>query len=101
MKQFLTFILSLVAIMHVAAQDITVTGSVKDEKNSPLIGATITVKNSKTATTSDASGSFSIKASQGAVLEISYSGYLKKEVMVSGSGNIEITFNPETMISVN
>lgn len=95
MKQLLTFILSLVAVLQVMAQDNAVTGIVKDEKNNPLAGATITVKGSKTTTTSNDAGSFSIKANRGAVLEVTFAGYVKKEVTVTGSETIEVSLSPD------
>ena len=95
MKQFLTIILALAAILQVAAQDNSLTGTVKDEKSNPLSGATVTVKGSNTATTTNEAGNFSIKASQGKVLEFTYTGYLKKEITVSGSGTLDVSLSPD------
>lgn len=74
---FLTFVLY--------AQDkITVTGVVLDQTDSPLIGASIKVKNSNVGTIADLNGKFSISAASNAVLVFSYIGYLSQEVPVSG-----------------
>jgi len=62
MKQFLALILAFLAFLKIEAQEINVTGTVKDEKNNPLAGATVIVKQTKaTAATNDAGG-FSIKS---------------------------------------
>lgn len=93
MKQLLTCILLMVAMLQVSAQDNIVTGTVKDEKSNPLSGATVIIKGTNTTTTTNDAGSFSIKANRGAVLEITYTGYLKKEITVSSSGVIDISLS--------
>ncbi len=58
------------------AQTRTVTGRVTDEKGSPLVGATVTVKNRKGAVLTDRDGSFSILAEpNSAEIGISFVGY--------------------------
>ena len=43
------------------AQERRITGTLTDDKQSPLIGATVTVKGTKVATTTDAAGKFSLR----------------------------------------
>lgn len=66
---------------------ITVSGKVLDESsNTPLIFATIAVKNSNVATVTNIDGEFTLKiaeALQNPVLEVMYIGYNNKEVAVS------------------
>ncbi len=58
------------------AQDRQLTGIVRDEKNSPLDGATVSVKNGTTSTITKTDGKFEIKVPNGKVtLTISYVGY--------------------------
>ncbi|MCK8479398.1 carboxypeptidase-like regulatory domain-containing protein [Psychroserpens algicola] len=64
-------------------QEITVKGTVNDE-NGPLLGASITLKNSKIGTVSDENGAFTFpKALQpGDVLVFSFLGYEMKEIKI-------------------
>lgn len=69
--------------MAVKAQTRTVTGTVVDKSdNGPLVGVTISIKGSNTATATDADGKFSIKATsmQNIVLSIKYLGYEYQEL---------------------
>ncbi len=72
--------------MHAATQQTRkVTGKVTDGTES-IIGATVKVKGTTTVTVTDLDGNFILDAPQGATLEISYIGYVPKEVKVSGQG---------------
>lgn len=46
----------------------TVSGSIKDEAGNPIVGATVLVKGTTKATSSDAKGEFSITANIGVLL---------------------------------
>jgi TonB-linked SusC/RagA family outer membrane protein len=62
-------------------QAIDVSGRVVDENGAPLIGATVSVKGAGESTTTNAKGEFSFaKLDEEAVLQISFMGYLTKEV---------------------
>ncbi len=68
------------------AQTKTVTGQVNDEKGSPVAGASVTVKGTRTGTITNPDGKFSLSVSADAkTLEISAVGYETKEVTISGS----------------
>ncbi len=68
------------------AKATTVSGKVLDEKGQGIAGASVMVKGSRSATTTDAGGNFSVQARVGKdVLEISYIGYQNKQVPVSGA----------------
>jgi TonB-linked SusC/RagA family outer membrane protein len=72
------------------AQEITVTGIVTSSDLLSLPGATILEKGTFNGVLSDFDGKFSLKvASNNAILEISYLGFLTKEVPVNG----QISFN--------
>jgi TonB-linked SusC/RagA family outer membrane protein len=57
----------------------TVTGVVKDASGDPMIGATVQVKGSQTATSTDIDGNFAIAAKPGQTLLVTYIGYLPFE----------------------
>jgi TonB-linked SusC/RagA family outer membrane protein len=76
----------------VAQNNEKVTGIVKDAKGEPLIGATIQVKGTNRGAATDADGKFSVKASQGSTLVVSYIGSKTKEITVNGD-NLNIVLN--------
>ncbi|SUJ11320.1 Enterobactin outer-membrane receptor [Sphingobacterium spiritivorum] len=78
----------------VVAQTRVLTGKVVDENASPLAGATIKVKGSTIATSSNADGDFSVEIPTDAKsLEVSFIGYLTKDVPISGN-DITIALEP-------
>lgn len=82
-KIFLLFSMLLVFTLTVHAQNRTVTGVVTgSDDNQPLIGVTVQVKGSTTATATDANGKFSIKVTnlQNVVIGVKYMGYGYQEV---------------------
>jgi TonB-linked SusC/RagA family outer membrane protein len=77
------------------AQSQTVSGTVTDaEKKSPLADVTIRVVGSTTVTKTDAKGAFTIKATPGQSLQISFSGYEPRKVAVTGA-SIKIDLLPQ------
>src|SRR4051794_7087589 len=86
MKYNLTLLACLLFLIIPAfAQNQTISGKVTDAKdNTPIQGATIKVKGSRTAVASQSDGSFSITANGGKKLIISFVGYADKEVTVTG-----------------
>ena len=58
-----------------AFAQIDVKGHVKDALGEPVIGATVRVANTQTATVTDFDGNFTLKANQGADITVSYIGY--------------------------
>ncbi|WP_256005684.1 SusC/RagA family TonB-linked outer membrane protein [Pedobacter deserti] len=69
-------------------QAIDVRGKVVDTLGNGLPGATVSVKNGKGSTSTDAGGNFQLRnVDEGAVLVVSYLGYMTKEVAVSKEFN--------------
>ncbi len=80
---------SLFSLSAAIAQ--TVSGVITDSKTGdPIIGANILVKGTTTGTISDLDGSYSLNASEGQTLVISYIGYSNKEVVVGASSTIDV-----------
>ena len=67
------------------AQNQTVTGTVVDELGEPVIGATVTVEGTKTATVTDLDGNYKVQAPAGAKVVITYIGYLPQTVKPGGT----------------
>ena len=70
----LALALATLLSLPVLAQNARISGTVKDSKGEPVIGASIFVKGTQTGTASDLEGAFSLQVPQGAVLEISAIG---------------------------
>lgn len=67
--------------LSIVEQSGLVKGNVSDAEG-PIIGASVRVKGGTAATVTDIDGNFSINASKGQTLVITYVGYLEKEVVV-------------------
>ncbi|MDO6601777.1 TonB-dependent receptor [Arenibacter palladensis] len=69
-----------------------ITGSVLDEEGTPLPGASIVIKGTSTGTTTDFDGNFTIEASMGDILVVSYIGFETLQVTVNNTVmNIRLT----------
>jgi len=76
-------LVSLTFSLTATAQQIT--GSVSDDNGIPLPGASIVIEGTSDGTTTNFDGNFTIDASQGSTLVISYVGYESKEIVVGSS----------------
>lgn len=74
---------------------IPIAGTVKDSKGVALPGVTITVKDGKMATVSDANGNFKILADEQAILIITSIGYKKVEIPVNSRTTINVTLEED------
>jgi TonB-dependent SusC/RagA subfamily outer membrane receptor len=76
--------------MHREFEEIS--GRVTNERGEPVVGATVQVKGTSVATSTDAEGRFRINApSSQAVLIISYIGFETQEVAVSGRSTVNVS----------
>src|SRR5688572_13098534 len=80
-----TFPLSI----NLSAQTIKISGTIINQSNSPVPGASVTVKNTNRFAITDEAGRFTIDASAGNVLIITMIGYQRKEVIVGQSSSLE------------
>ena len=91
---FRMFVLLLGLFLSVGAfAQIDVKGHVKDAQGEPIIGATVRVANTQTATVTDFDGNFALKANQGADITISYIGYQSQTV--KAAPNLEVTLQDD------
>jgi len=86
LKKIFGTIAFLIFSITCMAQDRQVTGIVRDEKNLPLDGATVSIKNGTTSVVTKADGKFQIKVPSGkTTLIISFVGYDKFTVTIGES----------------
>ena len=79
-----------------AFAQIDVKGHVKDATGEPIIGATVRVDGTQTATITDFDGNFVLKANQGADITISYVGY--QTATVKAASNLTVTLQDDQTI---
>jgi len=94
----LYFILSLIGMFTLSvglAQQKSVSGTILDESGGPLPGATVLVEGKNRGIASDFDGNFSIQASEGEVLIVSYIGYADQRVLVGGQDSFIVTLNQD------
>ncbi len=96
MKHLFVFLLLFIGIGTVTAQNVQVTGIVKDNSGEAVIGANVTVKGSTNGTITDLDGKFSVQASPNATLVISFIGYTTQEIKLQGKTNVTVTLTEDS-----
>ncbi|WP_409150669.1 SusC/RagA family TonB-linked outer membrane protein [Sphingobacterium sp. BS-2] len=85
LKKYLVTIMVILLSIPVFSQEKNITGSVKNEAGEALAGATIRVKGTSLAVTTDNLGAFNLAVPNAATaLEVSFVGYQSKEVAIAG-----------------
>ena len=93
-KRGLFTLLALCLTICISAQNL-IKGTVIDETDTPLIGATVMVKGTTSGTTTNLDGLFNIAVKKNDVLTISYIGYTTQEVKVQGQKTFTIKLVPD------
>lgn len=87
---------ALIPLQGLMAQTRPVTGTVVSAENKqPLQGVTVTIKGSRTGTTTDANGNFRINAGENDVLVFSNVSFTTTEVAVGKNSNLSITLSSD------
>jgi TonB-linked SusC/RagA family outer membrane protein len=85
------FLFLLFLFFSVGAYSQTVTGTVKDDENKAVPGATVTVKGTPRATVTNNSGAFSISAGGSDILVITFVGFLTQEIPLNNRNEISVS----------
>ena len=93
--QIFLFIL-FINVMHAQTQAGIVKGNVTDAEGKNLTGVSVSVKGSKTGTSTDAGGNFSLSATPGAVLIFSYVGFATTEITAGTQTIINVKLQPSS-----
>lgn len=92
MRRVLTlFTMLMLSGVLAFAQNRVVTGTVTDDKGTPIPGATVRVKGARTGTAADASGNFRISVPAGATLVFSGVGITSQEVAVGNQSTVNVS----------
>ncbi|MDN5287946.1 MAG: SusC/RagA family TonB-linked outer membrane protein [Mucilaginibacter sp.] len=87
-RSLLTMLMWLLTLGLTYAQS-TVTGTVVDENNQPLPGASVKIKGGS-GTTTNTTGKFSLTAPSNSILVFSFVGYKSKEVAIGSKSHIDV-----------
>jgi len=92
------FLIGLLLPLSVFAQHFS-KGKVVDENNAPLIGADVYWEGTEIGVSTDNEGAFTLKRTDASnTLAVSYIGYKKKTVKVSGNASLHIQLEPEATL---
>ena len=94
-KLLITLTVTLGVCFATFAQQLRITGTVKDHTGLPVAGATILVGGSASGTTSNADGSFVIEAPEDGTLLVSFIGYQSQQIAVAGKTHIDIVLKED------
>lgn len=88
----LSFGLVLYVSFSASAQEgsLTVKGKVSGEDGEPLVGVFVKVEGTKTATSTDIDGNYSIKAGKNQTLSFSYLGFKDQQISIQGRASIDV-----------
>ncbi|WP_445382595.1 SusC/RagA family TonB-linked outer membrane protein [Robiginitalea sp. IMCC43444] len=87
-------LLLLLTNWSVTAQQKTISGTVRDNFNEPLLGANVLVEGTQRGTITGPDGTYQIQAAEGERVLFSYVGYITAIVMVDTRNNYNITLMP-------
>lgn len=98
LRTFSALVCLLLMTTSLFAQEKTVTGTVTDSTNEPLIGASVVIQGTSNGTITDIDGKYSITASPDNVLEFSYVGMVKQDVKVGSQHVINIQLKEDSQM---
>lgn len=96
LSKWLMLCLLMISSAAFSQQSGKITGTVTNEKGEAIAGATVAIKGTKTAVSTDENGKFSIAAANGSVLQISFIGSEKKEIKVGAQTDITVLLSAST-----
>ena len=94
----LVLFMALISPMKMWAQNIQLTGNVKDASNEPIIGASVVEKGTTNGVITDFDGNFTLNVSANATIVISYVGFQAQEIAINGRNHIKVTLNEDTEV---
>lgn len=98
LRTFSALVCLLLMTTSLFAQEKTVTGTVTDSTDEPLIGASVVIQGTSNGTITDIDGKYSITASPDNVLEFSYVGMVKQDVKVGSQHVINVQLKEDSQM---
>ena len=99
MKKLTLLLLAVVLGLGYSYAQRTITGSIVDDIDEPMIGANIIVKGTTIGTVTDFEGNFQLEVPENATsLVISYTGYSTQEVAITGLSTVNVVLLQGTLL---
>jgi len=95
MKIFIFYLMLVIPIGQIAFSQNVISGTVTDSNGQPLPGATILIQNTSRGTNTDFDGLFTLEASEGEVLVISFVGFATTNVTVGKGKSYDIVLQED------
>lgn len=99
-RRVLSTLLALMLTMAVFAQKVTVSGTVIDSQNEPIIGATVMEIGTQNGAATDVDGHFTLSVKPGSMLRITYVGFKTVEVKASQNMSVGLVEEANTLNEV-
>ena len=99
-KLFKFLTLSFLIMFQWSFAQKSVSGTVSDDAGVPIPGATVLVVDTNNGVTTDFDGVYTIMASEGDVLSVSYVGYNTQNVTVGASATLNVTLSSDSLEEV-
>lgn len=100
MNRLFSVLIALLVVVCAHAQNIKISGTVKDANGESIPGVTVKVKGQKVATMTSIDGKFNIEAGKNATLEFTSVGYATVSMPVGGKANVTVVMH-ETSEELN
>lgn len=88
---------ALLMSLSLCAQNYKASGTVTDDNNEPLVGATVKVEGAPTGVITDLDGKFSVSCNSNSTLDISYIGFVSQKVKAGQNLKIVLTTDARTI----
>lgn len=96
---FIVLISSIIQPIKIFSQtnteQVSVNGKIVDDKNEPIIGASILIVGTSIGSISDIDGNFNFKAPNGSTLSVSYVGYVGQKIKITSNAPLKIVLKEE------
>ena len=90
-RKIVLSIMAVLAVCFVAfAQNLQVTGTVKDAAGNPVVGAAVFVEGTTVGTTTGVDGSFKLQVPADGNLFVSFMGYEEQKIAINGKSLINV-----------
>ncbi|RZK42219.1 MAG: TonB-dependent receptor [Pedobacter sp.] len=88
-------VLCILSLNAAFAQNVTVTGNVKDDSNAPVPFASVIIKGTNKAAQTGPDGNYSISVPPNSTLVFGFLGFLTQEIVVGGQTKIDVTLKTD------
>ena len=90
-------LLSMFCVVSLA-QNLKITGHVKDTTGEPVIGASVQVEGTSTGTITDFDGNFSLSAPSNGKLQFSFIGYVSQLIPINNQSTLNVTLKEDSEV---